>query len=737
VIYDTYEIGQNGTFDIEVIGVTTEGTEFFAIWEDVTFNNFFSPNVTVVSPNGGETWTNTHSITWTATSLNVEGSPVSDVYISNDAGYSYMLFAAGLTGTTLDWNTSIWQNTDSYMVMVKAQDRGMTGEDESDGVFTAGVLPIQDVPPFIFGQTELNYSFGETGNLLEWTISDLHPQLIALWVDGSLVSSYSWNTITNVTTVNCDGLFSGIYNYTIYAGDEEGNSATMTTWVNVASDGANPIISSPDDILYLVGTTGHEIVWELNEGEPSVYILYLDGAIEDSGAWDGSDITINVDGLSVGSYNYTLYVEDVETHSAADAVWVEVIDDTTPPIIDEPANKTIATGTTNNNITWTVYDQYPTFYEIYQDGVLVDNGTWDSNEIIISIDGLSVGSYNYTLYVEDVLTNSAADTVWVEVIDDTTPPIIDEPADKIILKGTTNNNITWTVYDQHPTSYWIYQDGVLVDDGTWDSTEITISIDALDIGVYSFTLVLTDIGGNFASDTVFVTVVDSSAPEFNLVPDDISFNEGETGFSITWNFTDDNPAQYILFRNGLMIDSGTWTNPYSYEYAISVTAYGLHNFTIVVNDTTGFSASHTAWVIINDITPPSLNSPADISFQVGETGYYVDWIPSDNNPLTYSITRNGTAIGSGQWTSGDSLDVSLDGLSEGTFLFTIVVFDQSGNFAMDTVIVEVLEAPTTSSTTTTTTTEPVDIMTVVYLIIAIGTIAVIVVIVILFMRARK
>ncbi len=645
-IYDTYEIGRNSTFDVEVIGVATEGTEFFAIWDDVTFNNFFSPNVTVVSPNGGETWTSTHSITWTATSLNVEGDPISDVYISNDAGYSYMLFAAGLTGTTLDWDTSIWQDMDSYMVKVKAQDRGMTGEDESDGVFTAGVLPIQGVPPIIFGQLELNYSYGVIGNSLEWIIGDLHPQLIALWVDGLLVSSYSWNTLANVTTVNCDGLFFGSHNYTIYAGDEEGNSATMTTWVHVAGNGLSPVIISPDDILYQVGTTGHEIVWELNDVDPSIYILYLDGAIEDSGAWNGSDITVNVDGLSVGTYNYTLYVEDLDANSTADTVWVEVIDDATPPIIDEPANRTI-------------------------------------------------------------------------------------------LNGTTNNNITWTVYDQYPTSYWIYQDGVLVDDGTWDSNEIIISIDTLDIGIYDFTLVLTDIGGNFASDTVFVTVVDSSAPEFNLLPDDISFNEGETGFSITWNFTDDNPAQYVLYRNDSMVDSGTWTSPYSYEYAISVTAYGLHNFTIVVNDTTGFSASHTAWVLITDVTPPSLNSPADISFQVGETGYVVDWIPSDNNPLIYSITRNGTVIGSGQWTSGDSLVVDLDGLAQGTFLFTIVVFDQSGNFVMDTVIVEVLEAPTTSSTTTTTTTEPVDVMTIIYIIITIGSIVVIVILVILYKRVRK
>jgi hypothetical protein len=132
-----------------------------------------------------------------------------------------------------------------------------------------------------------------------------------------------------------------------------------------------------------------------------------------------------------------------------------------------------------------------------------------------------------------------------------------------------------------------------------------------------------------------------------------------------------------------------------------------------------------------------LNNPVDISFQVGETGYVVNWTPFDNNPLTYSITRNGTVIISGQWTSGDSLVVNLDGLTHGTFLFTIVVYDQSGNFAMDAVVVRVLETSTTTTTTTTTAFELGDIMTIISFIVTIGSFVVIVVLVILIIRARK
>jgi hypothetical protein len=116
------------------------------------------------------------------------------------------------------------------------------------------------------------------------------------------------------------------------------------------------------------------------------------------------------------------------------------------------------------------------------------------------------------------------------------------------------------------------------------------------------------------------------------------------------------------------------------------------------------------YVEVVDGTSPILTHPDDFTYSEGSTGHTILWQGTENYPSHYEVFKNGSIYQSGLWNSSSELiSISVDGLTQGTFLFTIVVFDESGNFATDTVIVEVLEAPTTSSTTTTTTTEPVDV----------------------------
>jgi ABC-type transport system substrate-binding protein len=470
-------------------------------------------------------------------------------------------------------------------------------------------------------------------------------------------------------------------------------------------------------------------------------------AMEINAGLDGNGIIITSGASPYGDYRpmYGFFYYDrvltgnLFVRNAIDFGMTRVLD-TSAPVIDAPEDLIYSEGDMGNYIDWSASDLTPSSYSIYFEEVLLYAGLWNSSSEILSInvDGLTLGIYNYTIVFEDSIGYSSTDTVYVEVVDGTSP-VLTHPNGLTYSEGSTGHTISWQGTENYPSHYEVFKNGSIYRSGPWNSSGemISVSVDGLSLGTYNYTLVLTDDGGNFASDTVFITVIDTTAPEYNLLPDDFSFNEGETGFSIIWNFTDSNPAQYVLYMNGSMVDSGTWTNPYSYEYAISVTAYGVHNFTIVVNDTAGLSASDTMWVAINDVTPPSLNNPVDISFQVGETGYVVNWTPFDNNPLTYSITRNGTVIISGQWTSGDSLVVNLDGLTHGTFLFTIVVYDQSGNFAMDAVVVRVLETSTTTTTTTTTAFELGDIMTIISFIVTIGSFVVIVVLVILIIRARK
>jgi hypothetical protein len=194
-------------------------------------------------------------------------------------------------------------------------------------------------------------------------------------------------------------------------------NTSMETVIHVADISNIPGISinSPSDITYEYGDTGNEISWTTSStNETDTYIITVNGTEVESGSWNTATISIDVDGLALGTYVYTLTVNDTLGTTASDTVNVFVVD-TTDPTINSPSDITYERGATGNSITWSVSDALPDSYVIQQDGVEVDSGTWDGTSITWSVDGLDTGTYQFTLIVSDTSANTNSDTVTVTV----------------------------------------------------------------------------------------------------------------------------------------------------------------------------------------------------------------------------------------------------------------------------------------------------------------------------------
>ncbi len=109
------------------------------------------------------------------------------------------------------------------------------------------------------------------------------------------------------------------------------------------------IIDLTNDITYIFGTTGHKIIWYPNCSHPLQYTIFKDGNLVKFQEWDGSIIQYIVDGLPLGTYNFTLVIMDTFNQTASDTVWVEVIQSTTTPTGTTTTNTTTTT-TTNGTI---------------------------------------------------------------------------------------------------------------------------------------------------------------------------------------------------------------------------------------------------------------------------------------------------------------------------------------------------------------------------------------------------
>jgi parallel beta-helix repeat protein len=132
---------------------------------------------------------------------------------------------------------------------------------------------------------------------------------------------------------------------------------------------------------------------------------------------------------------------------------------------------------------------------------------------VTSIQPLKLGVYPLEVRAYDPFENFCSATLTVTV-QDTICPEIAGPEDVTYKEGETGNTLVWSVSDFNPSTYEVYLDDVLIEDGSWVDGSIEISIDGLYADTYLYRIEVFDLGDNSASDEVTV-VVD---PEKTSVP---------------------------------------------------------------------------------------------------------------------------------------------------------------------------------------------------------------------------
>ncbi len=84
-------------------------------------------------------------------------------------------------------------------------------------------------------------------------------------------------------------------------------------------------------------------------------------------------------------------------------------------------------------------------------------------------------------------------------------------------------------------------------------------------------------------------------------------------------------------------------------------------------------------------TFPIIHPPSDTQFTEGEVGHSLIWGIEYNYSLSYTIYRNGTAIYFGQWSEGP-VEISLDNLLPGLYLYSMYIPDAANHFVRVTVL---------------------------------------------------
>ena len=572
---------------------------------------------------------------------------------------------------------------------------------------TVIVTVVEGVPPnFVQIPNDLTYDFGYTGNTMSWTaIDNIQAGTYQVWVNDVVGPTGSWTNNTAIN-INVDGLAAGTYNYTMQVFDAANNYAVDMANVTVIPDTSAPIINNPmDNTTFSIPlyTTGETLSWNITDIQPNIYVLYVDSVINSSGIFtSGVPIIANIDTSTLGTYNYTIFANDTGGYHSEQSVSVKIYDAVFPVFQYQPnAVLSYEYGSSDNKLSWAAFDEFPTSVDILRNGSLLFETGWINNvNISISTDGLAIGYHNYTAVFYDINNNPAVSTTILDVVD-TTPPGVSAPLDATYQQRSSGNKISWTGTDLNPGFYSVYINGSLYQDGTWISnTAVQIPINTSSLGFFDYSIQFNDTSGNIASDTVIIHIIDTIAPTVSGPSSYPIYVEGSMSNFIDWVATDLNPNYYDIFRQETLVATGGWLSGSTIHYNIDGLSKGTYNFTLVAYDESGLNSKYQVNVTVEDQTNPIFSStPSDFLYSLSTTGNTITWIATDSHPDTYVVYRDSSQIKSGSWVSSGSIIVNIDGLSAGTYNFTIEIQDQSGNRATDQVNVTVSGSPVIEAST--------------------------------------
>lgn len=459
------------------------------------------------------------------------------------------------------------------------------------------------------------------------------------------------------------------------------------------------VIDPQDDFSYTHGDVGYSIFWAITDLYPSNYTVYRNNTVFAQGNYTDSVITW-VDCQDVGAHNFTCVVMNSFGLTASDEVWVTVLPsppDITPPVISSPDNISFYNGSIGYTIRWNGSDDQPWWASVWRNQELIYDKAWRGDDIVISLDNLIAGTYEYNCTLFDKAGNSASNNVTVtviEVLPEGIPPVIIPPDPPTgYVEGTTGHYLLWNCSDDYPHSYRLLIDGTEADYGPWHGGTINTSIDGLEAGSWIANLTVWDISGNNASSQVIITVIpplpDTIPPEVSK-PAETIIAENTAG-TIMWEVTDENPGNYSIRKNNTLVYKQEFWTPGIIRYSFESLSLGTWEFTLTAWDQAGNNASSSAIVKVLpgsaiDTTPPQISHVPDQGITYGTKNNSVIVYLFDEHPGGYNVTistyNETTDI---KWiTPNLKVRISFDGLVVGGHNVSITAWDSFSNIATRT-----------------------------------------------------
>jgi len=569
---------------------------------------------------------------------------------------------------------------------------------------------VDTVPPD--AATLLSPADGYTGNSITLQCSTASGAQIYLFqiADDETFTTIFWGLGDTGTEQTPTLAWDGTYYWRVRTSDNANNYAFSTTWsFTLDREGpSTPALVSPSNNYYTTDTTPY-----LDWSEPADAVGYH-LQVDTTASFSSPIIQVYP---SVSHFTTTTLAEDTyywrvrakdayDNWSGWSAYRTLTVDTTAPdaPVLSTPTDD----FETNDNmplLDWVEVAETAVFklqvdtIDTFISTIVDQTNIADSYYQIVS--SLSDGTYYWRVRATDSAGNTGLwSTIRSFKIDTVGPdvPALVSPEDTDVITDTTPLIVWSTIVDAVLYQLQIDMEGTFVSLEYNETTANTFYsiVSALSGGTYHWRVRARDSATNWGGwSEVWTFTLDLEGPDAPTVstPSDESYIGDNTPF-LSWTSIGDaveyefELATEATFGASLLYTTTTSNNYYTIFFTLDDDVYYLRVRAKDASENWGDWSSISIFTV--DTTTPSITPQDDIEYMEGETGDTISWSPNDDNPSLYIIYLDGIELQSGAWnSSSEILIVNVEGLSVGTYNFTIYFEDSTGRSGVDTVIVTV------------------------------------------------
>ena len=440
-------------------------------------------------------------------------------------------------------------------------------------------------------------------------------------------------------------------------------------------DLTNPEVSidSPSNYQYF-NTDTITVSWGGSDDHSGVdyYELYVYDADGNFESYEGT-FTWNTQKtltLSEGVHSLQVIVYDIVGHSTADSIMV-IIDLTDPTVAITSPNEGSYHNSMPVSFTWDGSDSGTPLSDVASYEIKFDDGQWSAPDNSNShSESFSDGTHTVSVKVTDLAGNQY-ETSLSFITDLTNPSVsISSPEAGFIVSSTTLQ-VSWSGSDE--TSGIDYY-SMSVNSGPWQNLGSDTSFDFTDLsnGDYTVDIMITDVAGNSASDSVSFTIdISSPSVSFTYPSDGAEFSVSSV--TVTWDGSD---SQTWLSSYDIRIDEGVWESvDLDIERTFANLSEGMHTVDVMVYDAAGNTMNSTVSFVIDTVSPGAELEVMDELY--GTAPISIEWTTYDN---TTGVSHTLIKFDDGEWTDmGILTESQIPDLQDGMHEITIRVVDNVDN----------------------------------------------------------